>query len=312
RRASAVPLRALPIARAAGGGFAACACRRAPWLRAAAASRVRAGSGTRHRLPVRQSGHGRRQLRGTEGAGVRGGADPPGKVRQQPVGPGRRIPCRAHAAHGAQVRADQGSADADLRPPGKVRQQQVVPCACKATPAWPHTQVCKGCLTGTVGAPIVSLSSTLYRDRHARQEADGQPWISRHRPVHRHGHPEQENPMGALKPAIGWLLGGLRALALGLLATQTPPARVGAPAPVMLCVGAGLLVAGLVRWRFPALCEVAPAGVRRRYNREMFLAMGAYVVAVLVTVSVLRAGGPDGTLRVLVALLPVPPIAFVL
>src|SRR5690606_23804348 len=38
----------------------------------------------------------------------------------------------------------------------------------------------------------------------------------------------------------------------------------------------------------------------------------AYVVAVLVTVSVLRAGGPDGTLRVLVALLPVPPIAFVL
>lgn len=40
--------------------------------------------------------------------------------------------------------------------------------------------------------------------------------------------------------------------------------------------------------------------------------MGAYVVAVLVTVSVLRAGGPDGTLRVLVALLPVPPIAFVL
>lgn len=118
--------------------------------------------------------------------------------------------------------------------------------------------------------------------------------------------------MGALKPAIGWLLGGIGALALGLLATQMPPARVGDLASVMLCVGAGLLVAGLVRWRFPALCEVAPAGVRRRYNREMFLAMGAYVVAVLVTVSVLRAGGPDGTLRVLVALLPVPPIAFVL
>lgn len=118
--------------------------------------------------------------------------------------------------------------------------------------------------------------------------------------------------MGALKPAIGWLLGGIGALALGLLATQMPPARVGDLAAVVLCVGAGLLVAGLVRWRFPALCEVAPAGVRRRYNREMFLAMGAYVVAVLVTVSVLRAGGPDGTLRVLVALLPVPPIAFVL
>lgn len=66
--------------------------------------------------------------------------------------------------------------------------------------------------------------------------------------------------MGALKPAIGWLLGGIGALALGLLATQMPPARVGDLAPVMLCVGAGLLVAGLVRWRFPALCEVAPAG----------------------------------------------------
>src|SRR5690606_5075725 len=311
RRASAVPLRALPIARAAGGGFAACACRRAPWLRAAAASRVRAGSGTRHRLPVRQSGHGRRQLRGTEGAGVRGGADPPGKVRQQQVGPGRRIPCRAHAAHGAQVRADQGSADADLRPPGKVRQQQVVPCACKATPAWPHTQVCKGCLTGTVGAPIVSLSSTLYRDRHARQEPNGQPWISRHRPVHRHGHPEQENPMGALKPAIGWLLGGIGALALGLLATQMPPARR-RPRP-----GDAVRRRGPARGRprplaFSGTVRGGPGRVRRRYHREMFLAMGAYVVAVLVTVSVLRAGGPDGTLRVLVALLPVPPIAFVL
>src|SRR5690606_9825572 len=44
-------------------------------------------------LPVRQPGHGRRLLRGAEGAWAAGFAHPPREVRQQQVGPGAR--CKA-------------------------------------------------------------------------------------------------------------------------------------------------------------------------------------------------------------------------
>ena len=42
-------------------------------------------AGARHRLPVRQSEHGRRLLRGAEGRRPAGAADPPREVRQQQV-----------------------------------------------------------------------------------------------------------------------------------------------------------------------------------------------------------------------------------
>ncbi|RRN78696.1 hypothetical protein EIM50_12680 [Pseudoxanthomonas sp. SGD-10] len=119
--------------------------------------------------------------------------------------------------------------------------------------------------------------------------------------------------MDALKPAVGWLLGGIVAIALGLAAKPLLPERIADIASVMLVsIGVGSLASGLIRWRLPALCEATPADLRRRYTREILLAMAAYMVMVVATVSVLRDGGPEGPLRALVALLPVPPIAFVL
>lgn len=119
--------------------------------------------------------------------------------------------------------------------------------------------------------------------------------------------------MDALKPAVGWLLGGIVAIALGLAAKPLLPERIADIASVMLVsIGIGSLASGLIRWRLPALYEAAPADLRRRYTREILLAMAAYMVMVVATVSVLRDGGPEGPLRALVALLPVPPIAFVL
>lgn len=119
--------------------------------------------------------------------------------------------------------------------------------------------------------------------------------------------------MDALKPAVGWLLGGIVAIALGLAAKPLLPERIANIASVMLVsIGVGSLASGLIRWRLPALYEAAPADLRRRYTREILLAMAAYMVMVVATVSVLRDGGPEGPLRALVALLPVPPIAFVL
>ncbi|WP_125076417.1 hypothetical protein [Pseudoxanthomonas sp. SGT-18] len=119
--------------------------------------------------------------------------------------------------------------------------------------------------------------------------------------------------MDALKPAVGWLLGGIVAIALGLAAKPLLPERIADIASVMLVsIGVGSLASGLIRWRLPALYEAAPADLRRRYTREILLAMAAYMVMVVATVSVLRDGGPEGPLRALVALLPVPPIAFVL
>ena len=119
--------------------------------------------------------------------------------------------------------------------------------------------------------------------------------------------------MDALKPAVGWLLGGIVAIALGLAAQPLLPERIADIASVMLVsIGVGSLASGLIRWRLPALYEAAPADLRRRYTREILLAMAAYMVMVVATVSVLRDGGPEGPLRALVALLPVPPIAFVL
>ena len=119
--------------------------------------------------------------------------------------------------------------------------------------------------------------------------------------------------MDALKPAVGWLLGGIVAIALGLAAKPLLPERIADIASVMLVsIGVGSLASGLIRWRLPALYEAAPADLSRRYTREILLAMAAYMVMVVATVSVLRDGGPEGPLRALVALLPVPPIAFVL
>ena len=105
------------------------------------------------------------------------------------------------------------------------------------------------------------------------------------------------------------------AIALGLLLPRGFPDRV----PDMVIgllfgLGVGLAVAALMRWRLPAPCDTAPAALRRRYTREIVVAMVAYALALMLSLTLLRRAELELGLpvRVLLALLPVPPIAFVL
>ena len=80
---------------------------------------------------------------------------------------------------------------------------------------------------------------------------------------------------------------------------------------ICLGVAVGLLFVLLLRRQLPNACDTAPLALRRRYSREMMIAMGAYVV--LLVLSILLLKRVEGTaLRACIALLPVPPIAMTL
>jgi len=80
-----------------------------------------------------------------------------------------------------------------------------------------------------------------------------------------------------------------------------------------ICIGVavGLLFVLLLRRQLPNACDTAPLALRRRYSREMMIAMSGYVV--LLVLSILLLKRVEGTaLRACIALLPVPPIAMTL
>ncbi|AUZ56211.1 hypothetical protein B1L07_15230 [Stenotrophomonas acidaminiphila] len=80
-----------------------------------------------------------------------------------------------------------------------------------------------------------------------------------------------------------------------------------------ICIGVavGLSFVLLLRRQLPDACDTAPLALRRRYSREMMIAMSAYVV--LLVLSILLLKRVEGTaLRACIALLPVPPIAMTL
>ncbi|NCT87909.1 hypothetical protein GXB84_11245 [Stenotrophomonas acidaminiphila] len=80
---------------------------------------------------------------------------------------------------------------------------------------------------------------------------------------------------------------------------------------ICLGVAVGLLFVLLLRRQLPNACDTAPLALRRRYSREMMIAMSAYVV--LLVLSILLLKRVEGTaLRACIALLPVPPIAMTL
>lgn len=77
-------------------------------------------------------------------------------------------------------------------------------------------------------------------------------------------------------------------------------------------VGVSLVAVGaLVRWRGPMACDGATPAQRRRYYRQVVPATVAYVLAVLLSVWLLRRV-EETWLRAVVALLPLPPIALML
>ena len=73
----------------------------------------------------------------------------------------------------------------------------------------------------------------------------------------------------------------------------------------------GLLFAAVLRWQLPDACDSAPPQLRKRYSREMMVAMGGYAVLLFTSIWLLKHVDTTG-LRAVIALLPVPPIALML
>jgi hypothetical protein len=73
-------------------------------------------------------------------------------------------------------------------------------------------------------------------------------------------------------------------------------------------IAAGCVLGALVQWRMPEPCDTSTPALRRRYLREFMPAMALYVLALFVSIWLLKRVD-DIVLRALVALLPVPPVA---
>lgn len=113
--------------------------------------------------------------------------------------------------------------------------------------------------------------------------------------------------------AARWMLvGAVAAGAGGVAALQLMPHSPGPMvAGILIGIALGLAFGALLRWQLPDGCDVAPVALRKRYKREMMIAMGSYVVLLFGSIYLLKH--VDGVaLRALVALLPVPPIALML
>jgi len=82
-------------------------------------------------------------------------------------------------------------------------------------------------------------------------------------------------------------------------------------AGVLLGVALGLVLAAVLQRLMPEGCDSAPPALRRRYTREVMVAMGAYVVLLLASTLLLKRVD-EPLLRAAVALLPVPPIVLML
>lgn len=101
---------------------------------------------------------------------------------------------------------------------------------------------------------------------------------------------------GAALLVLAWVLPHV-------LPMQLPALLVG----LLVGLGIGLLLAGFLASRLPGGCDTGTPAQRRRYLREFLPAIGAYVVALLVSTWLLqRIDAP--WLRTLVALMPVPAI----
>ncbi|WP_244479229.1 hypothetical protein [Stenotrophomonas terrae] len=82
-------------------------------------------------------------------------------------------------------------------------------------------------------------------------------------------------------------------------------------AGILFGIALGLALAALLRRFMPDGCDAAPAKLRKRYTREVMLAMAGYMV-LLVASSLLLKRVDEPLLRALVALLPVPPVVLML
>lgn len=92
------------------------------------------------------------------------------------------------------------------------------------------------------------------------------------------------------------------------LVRQSPGPMI---AGIFAGVTIGLLFAAVLCWQLPDACDSAPPQLRKRYSREMMVAMGGYAVLLFTSIWLLKHVDTTG-LRAVIALLPVPPIALML
>ena len=111
------------------------------------------------------------------------------------------------------------------------------------------------------------------------------------------------------KGAARFLVAGALLLAVAVALPHVAPWPVPDFALGLLYgVAVGCLLGALIRWRMPEPCDTSTPALRRRYLREFLPAMALYVVALLLSVWLLKRSD-HVALRALVALLPVPPAA---
>lgn len=114
------------------------------------------------------------------------------------------------------------------------------------------------------------------------------------------------------KVAVRLLIGAVACAGLAALAPRISPWPLTETASGFLYgVAVGCLFAGLLRWRMPDACDTGTPALRRRYLREFLPPMAGYVIALFLSVWLLKRIDEPG-LRALVALLPVPAIGLAL
>ena len=106
------------------------------------------------------------------------------------------------------------------------------------------------------------------------------------------------------------LLGASMAVLLGTMGASHLWALPPFVAGVLYGAGFGLLFGAFLRWRLPDGCDASTPRLRRRYLREFTPAMAGYVIALFVSIWLLKRVD-EPALRALVALLPVTPVILV-
>ena len=130
---------------------------------------------------------------------------------------------------------------------------------------------------------------------------------------HANPTPAPARPAGPARPP--WLLPlvvGTMALLAAVAITFAGPTDVPAAwTRVLYVLGGGGLFTALMQWRWQEECDAAPPALRRRYVRELTVAMAVYVLTLVASVWLLKRVDEEA-LRAIIALLPVPAIAMAL
>src|SRR5690348_13164745 len=102
---------------------------------------------------------------------------------------------------------------------------------------------------------------------------------------------------------------GLALLVVAIVVGQWYPAVPDFLRGILYGVAIGCLLGAIMKARAPDACDTDTPEQRRRYLREFLPAVALYMVAILASVSLLKRID-EPVLRAMVALMPVPPIAF--